>query len=273
MELNNNIIMVGSSSLIASSSSTASPARPDHHLPFPNSTNGTNTTNPSNPQATPTLVETRVRKTTGSFTVNFNGLSGFPAETGSYTSSPIVEIDGKRWSVHIYPGGDSEETKGYLSCFIVNESQSTIRASFRITLVNQMNWKNRTLSSEEVKTFAPHGTNEWGSDKFIPLNDLKQPSNGHCVDDTIVIRVDLVIYGELEQKIIAAPCRDSQTHNNIPHSLKNDLSSMLFNPLCSDITIIVAEERIPAHHFVLALRSEVFRAMFSSNMIEATERV
>eukprot|EP01039_Chlorochromonas_danica_P005819 gene5819-6408_t len=150
--------MVGSSSLIASSSSTASPARPDHHLPFPNSTNGTNTTNPSNPQATPTLVETRVRKTTGSFTVNFNGLSGFPAETGSYTSSPIVEIDGKRWSVHIYPGGDSEETKGYLSCFIVNESQSTIRASFRITLVNQMNWKNRTLSSEEVKTFAPHGS-------------------------------------------------------------------------------------------------------------------
>eukprot|EP00975_Prorocentrum_lima_P015665 3321300-Prorocentrum_lima.AAC.1 len=48
---------------------------------------------------------------------------------------------------------------------------------------------------------------------------------------------------------------------------------MLFNPLCSDITIIVGEDRIPAHHLVLVTRSEVFRAMFSSNMIEATERV
>eukprot|EP00981_Chlorochromonas_danica_P000581 scaffold131_cov174-Ochromonas_danica.AAC.18 len=217
------------------------------------------------------LYETSALTSNFSFTVNFRGFSYFESETGQATSSPIVELEDNLWSVTIYPGGYREESKGYLSCFLKSESLVTIKASYSITLVGLNEEKTRTY--QRMRTFKKDQS--WGYPNFISLEELKDPSNGYYNDDTIVIRFDISIYGGLEMKVHDAPWTNTRITNNGPQesTLKNDLSSMLFNTLLSDITIHVGEERIPAHHFVLATRSEVFRAMFSSNMIEATERV
>eukprot|EP00981_Chlorochromonas_danica_P011639 scaffold4172_cov206-Ochromonas_danica.AAC.2 len=216
------------------------------------------------------LLETSVFISNFSFTVNFRGFSHFESETGAKTSSPIVELGGCLWSVTIYPGGNREESKGNLSCYLENKSQTEIQASFSIALVSRYAGKDR--ADKDNHTFKPD--EDRGYAKFISLAELKKPANGYYNNDTIVIRVDLSIYGDVEKKVLNVPSTNSNKSNNSQHAstLKNDLSSMLFNPLCSDITIIVGEDRIPAHHLVLVTRSEVFRAMFSSNMIEATER-
>eukprot|EP01039_Chlorochromonas_danica_P001019 gene1019-1105_t len=50
------------------------------------------------------LLETSVRKSNYSFTVNFRGFSDFQSEIGDKTLSPTAELGGYRWSVCIYPG-------------------------------------------------------------------------------------------------------------------------------------------------------------------------
>ncbi|RYH28892.1 BTB/POZ domain-containing protein [archaeon] len=266
---------------IASISASSSPARPDHnHPPFGHalSAPGSNVQTPSFPNVhgSCTSVETRMRKSTASFTASFIGLSGFASEVGCFTSSPIVELEERFWSVRIYPGGIDEESKGFLSCYIVYESRGTARCSYKITMVNQMNWKNRSVTSDSVKDFAhthdPRYCAFWGESKFISHADLKLTSNGHCVEDTIVIRVDLTIYGPIEQSIVSCSThkllRPSDYIN--PHSLQADLASLLFHKPTADLTITCGDgEHIPAHKFMLCLRSDVFRAMFEHNMLES----
>eukprot|EP00981_Chlorochromonas_danica_P003431 scaffold654_cov207-Ochromonas_danica.AAC.16 len=157
------------------------------------------------------------------------------SESGEETSSPIVDLEGYRWSVSIYPGGDREESKGYLSCFLNSQSQAAIKVFYSRSV-----GKDRTC--EEIKTFNPY--HSWGYDKFISLANLKKPSNGYYNDDAaIVIRVDIHKYGDLVKQVPNAPWTDTHIVNNSLTTLKNDLSSMLFNPLLSDITIHVGEER------------------------------
>lgn len=265
------------------SSASSSPSRPEnhnHHAPFGHTVQASGlpaqTPPHHNVQGSCTSVETRMRKSTASFTATFIGLSGFPSEVGCFTSSPIVELEERFWSVRIYPGGIDEESKGFLSCYLMYESRGTARCSFKLTMVNQMNWRNRSVTSDSVKDFVhTHGPRDsafWGDSKFISHADLKLASNGHCVDDTIVIRVDLTIYGPIEQSIVSCSThkllRPSDYTN--PHSLQADIASIMFQRPTADVTITCADgEQIPAHKFMLCLRSEVFRAMFGHNMLES----
>eukprot|EP01031_Cornospumella_fuschlensis_P040888 gene40888-49878_t len=266
---------------IAAVSASSSPSRPEHnhnHPPFGHAAlpaSGANAQTPSAHSAygSCTSVETRMRKSTASFTATFIGLSGFPSEVGCFTSSPIVELEERFWSVRIYPGGIDDESKGFLSCYIVYESRGMARCSYKITMVNQMNWKNRSVASDSVKDFAhtqdPRDCAFWGESKFISHADLKLTSNGHCVDDTIVIRVDLTIYGPIEQAIVSCSTHKLLRPSDYvsPHSLQADIASLMFHKPTADVTITCADgEQIPAHKFMLCLRSEVFRAMFEQSV-------
>ena len=54
--------------------------------------------------------------------------------------------------------------------------------------------------------------------------------------------------------------------------LPKHLAEMLAQGLFADVTFVVEESRIPAHRCVLACRSEHFRAMFMSGMMESSAR-
>jgi hypothetical protein len=70
------------------------------------------------------------------------------------------------------------------------ESRGTCRASFKIILLNQKGWKNIDYCSD-VKEFSKldsiNDQNIFGNSKFIYKNDLKNETNGICVNDNIVI--------------------------------------------------------------------------------------
>jgi hypothetical protein len=273
------------------------------------------------PSLTPSsTVVTRMKKSTVSFSATFVGLSGYPDEMGSFTTSPLVELDDQLWSVRLYPGGIDEDSRGFLSCYVTYESRGRIRASYKISLVNQMGWKNHVHNSEGVKTFINQSEdpedcqNVWGDDRFISQSVLRNPSNGHCVDDTIVVRVDLVIYGDMEQSVsksyhfnlggISLFPEKAALHSPGQRTILQDLSSMLFDQSTADVyfhimqhkptksdtsatTLLtistslkdelstpiadVSEEEeelievIPAHKFILCLRSPVFRAMLTGS--------
>jgi len=195
-----------------------------------------------------TSVETKMKKSEATFTSTFVGLSGYPSSVGAYTSSPTVELEDRLWTVRIYPGGIDEDSKGFLSCFVACESLETTRASFRISVLNQKGWKNHHYVSDTVKqfqNFSSNSVNYWGDPKFISKANLSTPSNGICVDDKIIIRVELTIYGALEQYI--------RTPNAVPQhvgglskrkTILDDLNFLLTDRSLADVTLLAPEEEV-----------------------------
>ncbi len=213
-----------------------------------------------------------MKKSVVSFTSTFIGISGFPSNIGAYTKSPSVELDDRLWSIRIYPGGYDEDSKGFLSCFLSYESRGQARAAFKVSILNQKGWKNHTITSDNVKLFVNSvDTSEsavWGDAKFVSKADLRNQSNGFCVDDKLVIKVEMTVYGDIEQSILStnAPCLGSPSK---ARSLAEEMCTLLGDEADADVTLQVGDVRIPAHKFILCLRSEVLRAMLTGGMRES----
>lgn len=237
---------------------------PQHH---PSSVTSTS----NNGAITSTVVQTRMRKSCVSFTAHFVGLSCFPSAPGAFTSSSPVELEDKHWSVRLYPGGKEKATAGYISCGIVLESRGSTRASYRISVINQMGWKNHIVTSDTVKTFSNTRGDENDAEccehRFISRDALKNAASGHCVDDTVVIQVELTVFGEVERSVLSTSIKGSILDRR-GRSLTEELSELLFEENMSDLKIFVQDETIPAHKFILCLRSTVFKAMLCGPMTE-----
>jgi speckle-type POZ protein len=219
-------------------------------------------------------VETRMKKSEVNFTATFVGMSGFPSTVGAYTSSPVVELDEHLWSLRIYPGGYDEDSAGHLSCFIVYESKGHARAALKLSIVNQKGWKNHSYSSDTVKLFVNSVDSSdsmlWGDPKFVSKIDLRNPANGFCVDDKLVIKSELIMYGEVEQCTMSSNAASIGSPSKA-RSLCEEMCTLLYDDSISDLVIHAAGgETIVAHKFILCLRSEVFRAMLTGPMSEST---
>lgn len=267
------------------------------------------------------------------------GLSGFPDAVGEYTSSPIMEFEESFWSLRLYPGGYDQDSRDFLSCFVVCHSHRKTRASFRVTILNQKGWKNHSCASDGVKDFTipssvPHSSvlnvpninnGIWGDPKFILRSMLKNSSNGMLCDDKLIVKLDLTIYGAVEHSSArysditsVVGLSPPSTNQKQVRCISDDLSALLFDESSADVSIITtggcsdADEEvatasaqseegeddwegdgrgtvvydnestkasalsssaattiIPAHKFILSLRSPVFKAMFSVAMAEA----
>lgn len=256
-------------------------------------------------------VETIMKKTNFAFTASFVGVSGYPRETGSYTTSPSVEHEGSLWSVRLYPGGIDEESKDYISVMIAYGSRGKARASYKITVLNQKGWKDFQTSSDNVVEFTNYPeTGEgvvFGDPRTIARSNLLNPTNGICVDDKLIIKVELTVFGDMEQVVSStgtaimhgSPCRRL--------SIMDDLKNLFLDAESSDLSIIcpsnVGDEQVnlkdccelsisdnksvipvpqqdttelpqkkdtfPAHRFILCLRSPVFKAMLKSTLYES----
>mmetsp|Transcript_57098 Transcript_57098/g.100267 ORF Transcript_57098/g.100267 Transcript_57098/m.100267 type:complete len:443 (-) Transcript_57098:269-1597(-) len=203
-----------------------------------------------------TAVETKMKRTEVSFTSTFVGLSGYPDAVGAFTSSPTVELEDRFWSVRIYPNGIDQDSKGFLSCFVVCESPETTRAAFRISAINQKGWKNHHYVSDSVKQFqnySPTCVNFWGDPKFIAKNNLQSSSNGFCVDDKLIIRVELTVYGALEQ-YIRTPNSQLLGTASRRRTILDDLSSLLLDQTLTDVTILCQASSVS--HSLLPIAEE-----------------
>jgi hypothetical protein len=194
-----------------------------------------------------------------SFTATFSGLSGFYSDVGAATSSPVVELANKLWCVRIYPGGVDRDSAGFLSCFVACESPGPTRASFRVSVLNQKGWKNHHYVSECVRLFDKMRVgDQWGDPKFIHSGNLKNPSNGICVDDKILIRVELTVYSSLEKATrspgialswnlggspqhslsLDGPGGNHHQHPHRPSRLVDDLAHLLQDSSLADVVIV-----------------------------------
>lgn len=106
----------------------------------------------------------------------------------------------------------------------------------------------------------------WGRDKFIRLSELLNISAGLWSNDSIVLEVEILVYGNLEH----APVQSLASRSVHPHSLESAMGRMLNDVETADLVLLISSNQYPlyAHRFVLAARSRVFRAMLTSSMKE-----
>jgi len=111
---------------------------------------------------------------------------------------------------------------------------------------------------------SPYAMGREQADGFIPLRSVLDPSNGWLVDDTLTV--------ECKMTVSLSRVTPLPSHKVVPPDaladLGNALGALLDTGNLSDVVIAAGEERIQAHSVILAARSPVFDAMWSTSMQE-----
>lgn len=112
----------------------------------------------------------------------------------------------------------------------------------------------------------------WGRDKFIACTQLKDSWIGLCVNDTVIFKVEITVYGGLSP-ISPSNCISGAPVSTLAQSLTQAFNNA--NHTFGDMTIVVQGEEIITHKCILSARSPVFQAMLRHNsMLESsTNRV
>jgi speckle-type POZ protein len=181
--------------------------------------------------------------------------------TGKFVSSATFTVAGRDWNIRLYPDGSSTEQKGYVSVFLYFlKGEIGVRVKFTISLCLVDKGDQVSETKTQYNTFD--SCVGWGWFKFInksELQELLQPYK----DDSFTIKCVLTVMDKPQTEDV------STGTVIVPESnLHQDLSRMLKNGEGADVTFSVCGQLFPAHKWMLAARSMVFKAEFFGAMKE-----
>ncbi|CAH8390384.1 unnamed protein product [Eruca vesicaria subsp. sativa] len=112
----------------------------------------------------------------------------------SYTSDTFSS-GGRNWVLKVYPHGVGSATGNSLSLYLLSASNEKgyVKAKFRV--INQTPSNN---VEKQVGGWPNAKENGWGVDKLIPLADIKDPSKGFLVKDTIRFEVEILAFSRTD---------------------------------------------------------------------------
>jgi hypothetical protein len=137
----------------------------------------------------------------------------------------------ENWSVRVYPGGKSTDSAGQLSIFV--SCSQAVRASFKLTVLNQKGWQNREFVSN-VRQFNAGADDAYGEEQIVKATE-KKSEQGHLSDDSLIITVDLTIYSDIIHSITPAEWHNHASDSAFPstpatmHSLVSGSPSVRSN--------------------------------------------
>ncbi|CAD5214576.1 unnamed protein product [Bursaphelenchus okinawaensis] len=169
--------------------------------------------------------------------------------------------DKMRWCLRINPKGLDEESKDFLSLYLllVQSDKSDVRAKFKFSILNADREESKAMESQRAYKFVQ--SKDWGFKKFIRREYLLNEENGLLPEDRLSIFCEV--------SIVTDAVNITGQHTQLPQitippsSLSEDYSNLFTESICTDCEIVVDEQVFKAHKAILASRSEVFRAMFS----------
>ncbi|CAG9767497.1 unnamed protein product [Ceutorhynchus assimilis] len=175
----------------------------------------------------------------------------------------------EKWCIRIYPGGVNAASKNYISLYLMllSSKQTHVNASLQFHLINSNDEKCITTNFEQSQILFVPGI-EWGFKRFTKRSNLFNNSLGLLPNDVITISCDITyLHPDTSVNIVATP--SNQIENNLIDSeLSTDFGNLFENQKLTDVTFYVKGRKIKAHKFILTSQSEVFRAMFETEMQE-----
>jgi speckle-type POZ protein len=173
--------------------------------------------------------------------------------------------DKLKWCLRVNPKGLDEESKDYLSLYLllVSCNKSEVRAKFKFSILNSKREETKAMESQRAYRFVQG--KDWGFKKFIRRDFLMDDSNGLLPDDRLTIFCEVSVVGET----VNVTGQSSLTPVKVPSChLSEDLGQLFERAPFSDVTLCVGDRQFQVHKAILAARSPVFNAMFEHEMEE-----
>jgi len=144
-------------------------------------------------------IAANVARSSGSFTFRIGGFPALDEAVGECTESPEFELCSRRWQLRIFPGGSLPAHQGKCSYYLASKSNVQTRASYKLVVVCQNGGKDEVFQSSGIRRFEAMGdggnSDGWGKDNFMDRSYLLNPRNGFCLDDTVIFRASVTVYG------------------------------------------------------------------------------
>jgi len=173
--------------------------------------------------------------------------------------------DKLKWCLRVNPKGLDEESKDYLSLYLllVSCNKSEVRAKFKFSILNAKREETKAMESQRAYKFMQG--KDWGFKKFIRRDFLLDEANGLLPDDklTLFCEVSVVadsvnISGQMHSAQFKVPeCR-----------LSDDLGQLFDSSQFADVTLTCSAREFRCHKAILVARSPVLAAMFEHDMKE-----
>ncbi|XP_031230512.1 TD and POZ domain-containing protein 2-like [Mastomys coucha] len=169
-------------------------------------------------------------------------------------TSPVFSLKAKEemaWCLRVYPNGIDEESRDYLSVFLVLLSCPTrpVCGNFEFWVRNSQGEKVQNMKSDRVVSFLQ--CQQKGFPRFL-LRDLLSDEHGLLPEDQLTLccklRLEGAVFGELGQDMTPAI-------KDVRSMLTDDLGELWENSLYTDCTLLVAGHEFRAHKAILAARS------------------
>lgn len=177
--------------------------------------------------------------------------------------------DGIQWWLKLYPNGENEESKGYVSVFLSCSSEDEVLVICRIVILNADRESVGEMTTRKPSRFVP-GTSK-GFRKFIKQEDLLKEKNRYLPDDRLTLRCEVwyTVDGE------GAPTAPSPRLLRAPEPVLPRVWGEIYESrIFSDVVLILNGREFNAHRAILSARSPIFRAMFDRDLDEGrTSRV
>uniref|UniRef100_A0A8C9XKD1 Speckle type BTB/POZ protein n=1 Tax=Sander lucioperca TaxID=283035 RepID=A0A8C9XKD1_SANLU len=185
----------------------------------------------SSSQVAESWCYTQIKVVKFSYMWTINNFSFCREEMGEVSKSSTFSSganDKLKWCLRVNPKGLDEESKDYLSLYLLLVScpKSEVRAQFKFSILNAKGEEAKAMESQRAYRFVQG--KDWGFKKFIRRNFLLDEANG-----LLVIQDSVNISGDLWE-----------------------------NSRFTDCTLCVAGQKFQAQKAILAARSPVFSAMF-----------
>ncbi|KAH0506053.1 Speckle-type POZ protein [Microtus ochrogaster] len=172
----------------------------------------------------------------------------------------------QKWLMKLNPNGMDEESRGYLSVFLVllSSPESPVWAKVQFGIINAKGKEFLIMKSQRVIRFNQYQA--WGIAKFIHRDLLFCTQCLLLPDDKLTLCCEVSVV----QDYISISEQNMQPGIDIPRcTLVDELGELWENSLFTDCCLVVADQEFRAHKAILAARSPVFRAMFEHDMEES----
>lgn len=211
---------------------------------------------------------TQVKVIKFSYVWTINNFSFCREEVGETLKSSTFSAgsnDKLKWCLRVNPKGLDEESKDYLSLYLLLVSccKNEVRAKFKFSILNAKGEETKAMESQRAYKFVQG--KDWGFKKFIRRDFLLDEANGLLPDDK------LTLYSEVS---VVTDCvnisgQTSLSRFKIPECrLADDLNGLFENSNFSDVLLVCRNREFKMHKAILASRSAVFAAMFEHQMLE-----
>uniref|UniRef100_A0A0K0FQ10 Speckle-type POZ protein-like (inferred by orthology to a human protein) n=1 Tax=Strongyloides venezuelensis TaxID=75913 RepID=A0A0K0FQ10_STRVS len=200
-------------------------------------------------------MESKVNKF--NYTCSIPNFSLCTEKTGEKIISPTFKIGSKElseWCLHIYPNGDKEESKEYVSVFLALLKPDKAKVKFSFSILNDKEEKKNTCTKDNINEIDKGG--RCGFPKFVKKDLLMKKTDGLLFNDKLTILCEVEVI-DLKSENNVNP--ETSISIKIPDSkLTADYGNLYDSSFFYDCIIKVENTEIQVHKAILAARSPVF---------------